>query len=184
MVVHGILLFIFCVEQWMVAKPVKRKPVVVNTVRMAEAPVVVEEPKITKVAASSTKKTTVAPKKQVPAKPSTSALQEIEQSLAAIAKPTAAAPKTAIEIPTVEFAEIEDSPIDRISSYLQEMLQLPEFGEVKVELSINRFGKLEKLEVLEAKSEKNEEFLRNQLPGLHYPCFNKAVTLTIVFSNA
>lgn len=57
-------------------------------------------------------------------------------------------------------------------AYLQTSLDLPEYGEVRTKLEIDRFGKLIHCEIVEAKSVKNADFLKNQLPQLTFPCLN------------
>jgi hypothetical protein len=187
--VHGALLLLFMIQEGI--RPVNRKRVVVNTVRIAPAPkpVVAHKPATVVASAPKPKVKAQVPKKAVVSKPAPtevrteSALKELEESVAKMAAgaPTA---KPAIDVPILDFEIPEESPTERIASYLQEVLQLPEFGQVKVDLIIDRFGKLEKMEIVESESEKNGEFLRNQLPELHFPCLNKTISLTIVFSNA
>lgn len=87
----------------------------------------------------------------------------------------------------------ESSPVlkygEFLIGYFQEALDLPEYGDVKAKIQIDRFGKLVECEILEAKSLKNAEFLKNQLPGLTFPCLNDfgiletAQTFTITFRN-
>jgi hypothetical protein len=122
----------------------------------------------------------VAPPKQAPAK----LLKEIEQNIAAIASPKIEK-KPELEVPSLPVVEeaVMESATEKIAQFLQQMLQLPEFGEVRVLVMIDRTGQLENFEVLDTKSEKNAEFLRNQLPSLRFPCLNETVSLTIVFSN-
>jgi hypothetical protein len=73
--------------------------------------------------------------------------------------------------------------------YFQENLDLPEYGDVKAQIEIDKFGKLIRYEVLETKSLKNAEFLKNALPELTFPCLNDfgifetAQTFTITFRN-
>ncbi len=73
--------------------------------------------------------------------------------------------------------------------YLQNTLDLPERGDVKLKMEIDRFGRLIDCEVLETRSEKNAEFLKNRLPELSFPCLNDfdiletAQTFTITFRN-
>jgi hypothetical protein len=75
-------------------------------------------------------------------------------------------------------------------AYLQESLDLPEYGEVKIKLTINREGNLLDSAVLASENPKNSEFLKNRLPELTFPCFNdfgvdeKNLTFTISFRNA
>lgn len=124
-----------------------------------------------------------------------SILKQIETNLTAIS--TATTPSTSkkqIEVPIFSEPQLSDisseilpedlTTNEKIILLLQETLQLPEFGEVKVFLSIDRSGRLQSLEVLKAESAKNAEFLKNRLPDLQFPCLNEATSLTVVFSNA
>lgn len=73
--------------------------------------------------------------------------------------------------------------------FLQNSLDLPEYGEVKATLEIDRFGKLVKCEILETKSTKNAAFLQSELPDLLFPYFTdfgilgETQTFTITFRN-
>lgn len=67
-------------------------------------------------------------------------------------------------------------------AYLQGCLDLPEFGEVKVDLEVDRDGHLVRIEILEEKSKKNSEFLKKRLPELVLPCFNDSSNETAVFT--
>ncbi len=116
-------------------------------------------------------------------------LKQIEQDLDTFTAVSAeTSDKTPITIPSFHFEfapEIASEPkdIEKVSVFLQETLQLPEFGEVKMELTLAKGGKFESLKILESKSQKNTDFLKNQLPSLTFPCLNEAVLLTIVFRN-
>ena len=74
-------------------------------------------------------------------------------------------------------------------AYLQNALDLPEYGDVKAKIEIDRFGQLVKCEILEAKNKKNAEFLKNRLPDLAFPCLNEfgifdtTQSFTITFRN-
>lgn len=74
--------------------------------------------------------------------------------------------------------------------YLQNSLQLPEYGRVKIQLTIDHLGRLSSCEVLEAISIKNAEFLRAELPQLVYPRLSdfginkKSHTFIISFTNS
>jgi hypothetical protein len=69
---------------------------------------------------------------------------------------------------------VEETPTygEFLIGYLQTALDLPEYGEVRARLEIDRFGRLIDCEILEAKSHKNADFLKNQLPQLTFPCLN------------
>lgn len=73
---------------------------------------------------------------------------------------------------------------ERLISFLQTVLQLPEHGEVLIKLEIGPSGDLISCEILEAHSKKNSEFLKKELPKLCFPCFNDVKTFTITFRNA
>ncbi len=74
-------------------------------------------------------------------------------------------------------------------AYLQGALDLPERGDVKLRIEIDRFGRLSECEVLDSRNSKNAEFLKNRLPELTFPCFNDfgitdlTQTFTITFRN-
>ena len=73
--------------------------------------------------------------------------------------------------------------------YLQEALDLPEYGEEKAKLTIDAAGTLLSLEIIETRSKKNSEFLKKRLPELTFPCFNDFGILetvhnfTVAFTN-
>lgn len=66
-----------------------------------------------------------------------------------------------------------DQAFDNYSAYLishlQQHLQLPDFGEVKVEIVLRPDGSVEKCSVIEAASEKNKKYLEKRLPTLRFP---------------
>jgi hypothetical protein len=97
-------------------------------------------------------------------------------------------PKT-IQPKAEVITESPATPADPTSSeiviaFLQDALQLPEYGEVRAKIEIDSFGHVVNLEFLEAKSVKNKEFLQKQLPDLLFPCLNGSTqTFTITFRN-
>lgn len=126
-----------------------------------------------------------------------SLVQEIKKDLATLEKKTAVVPKVALSLPKELFPtqpkeeiEIPDAGYGEILvSYLQNSLDLPEMGEVKVDLELDPRGQIVRFEILEAKSKKNSDFLKKRLPELALPCFNndrksdETVTFTITFKN-
>ena len=84
---------------------------------------------------------------------------------------------------------LEPTYQEYLIAYLQSVLDLPEYGDVRAKVEIDRFGRLIDCEILEAKSRKNGEFLKNQLPALTFPCLNDfgisdaTETFTITFRN-
>lgn len=123
------------------------------------------------------------------------ALREIAESLENFRRE--AKPKRELVIPTKSQRE-EEPIVERgeeptysefLVAFLQGTLDLPEFGEVKVKMEIDRFGKLVDCVVLEAKSKKNGEFLKERLPDLSFPALaefgilDSTHVFTITFRN-
>lgn len=77
----------------------------------------------------------------------------------------------------------------QLASFLQSYLELPEFGFVIAKIEINRSGKVMQVEILESKSKKNAEFLKNRLLDLDVSGLNEEGPLeknyeyTITFKN-
>ncbi|MCB1110809.1 MAG: hypothetical protein KDK64_07480 [Chlamydiia bacterium] len=73
---------------------------------------------------------------------------------------------------------------------LKEALELPEQGEVKLELTVSCMGRVLKLRILQAVSEKNRRYLELNLPQMSLPPFSEelknesAHTFTLTFCNA
>jgi len=60
---------------------------------------------------------------------------------------------------------------DELASRLKLLLKLPEYGEVKVKLTLGRAGKVVKVEVLSAESTINRKHIEKTLPNLTFPSF-------------
>lgn len=73
---------------------------------------------------------------------------------------------------------------------LKEGLELPEQGEVKLELTVSKTGRVLKLHILYAQSEKNRRYLELNLPQMSLPPFSEelkhenAHLFTLTFCNA
>ncbi|KAG8155693.1 hypothetical protein JTE90_011514 [Oedothorax gibbosus] len=73
---------------------------------------------------------------------------------------------------------------------LTQILQLPEYGEVKVKITVSPAGKIIELLVLQAESKANKLYLEKCLPNIVLPKYNEKVTLnneqtfTLTFCNA
>ncbi len=188
------------------------RPMIVRTITPFKAEQ--QAPKIKKEAITAAKsqpaakpKPTPQPKKEIAAKKieaaappvkNQNALKEIAESLKTLSSeiekpirsnlvlPAKIQPKTQFTPPASE-----ESPSygEFLIAYLQNALDLPEYGDVKATLEIDRFGKLIQCQILEAKSTKNGQFLKNQLPELVFPCLNDfgildpTQTFTITFRN-
>lgn len=98
------------------------------------------------------------------------------------------------EVANLNFLESEERDLseygERLVAFLQTCLVLPEFGDVRVDLKIDSSGRLLSYNIVDAKSKKNEDFLRKRLPELTLPCFNETKNIhaerefTIVFKSA
>jgi hypothetical protein len=127
-------------------------------------------------------------------------LKQLEETIAKIAQKddkqcksnttvtASLSPKAAVDLAIEEQA---------LSSYaallikeLTQTLQLPEYGEVKVKLTINPMGKVIKLLVLETESTANKLYLEENLPRIILPKYqeeailNKEQTFNLTFCNA
>lgn len=134
-------------------------------------------------------------------------LQEIEKSLNALSHPQIVktqSQKPELLIPSIVKtnsslrASIEppDQPTVATTYHLslieilQSSLQLPEVGPVRLKISLQAPGTIVSIQILEAKSEKNAHWLKEQLPLLDLPNFNDFgivdgdLEFTITFTNA
>lgn len=143
------------------------------------------------VPAPTPKKQPIAQKAPPPSKQN-SLIEEISSSFAALAAPgiktVAPTTKKPLSIPKLDLSVTPTDALpnttDEVIAFLQESLKLPEYGEVKAKITIDIRGQLVSVEIVEAKSAKNGQFLKNRLPELQFPCFNETTSLTIVFRNA
>ncbi len=70
--------------------------------------------------------------------------------------------------------------------YLKQVLNLPEYGDVKIQLTVKEDGSFVNLVVLKAESEKNRKYLETSLPHLSFPPLKgkkKQETFTVTFCN-
>lgn len=65
----------------------------------------------------------------------------------------------------------ERSYYDELASRLKLLLRLPEFGEVKIKLTLARSGKYVKVSIVRAESQSNRKYVEKTLPTLKYPAF-------------
>ena len=97
---------------------------------------------------------------------------------------------TAVHIQQSQVASTNPSYGEFLVGYLESTLDLPEFGQVKIQLVVDREGHVISSEILSSENLKNSEFLKNRLPQLTFPCFNdfgiteKCLTFTVSFQNA
>lgn len=143
-----------------------------------------------------------APKKEFKAPPAPQVdhqlMQELQQKLSKIEKQkqellSAREKKESVQTKPItlqidsEHEEMGESGgyAELLVSYLYEKLQLPELGEVKIQLTLRQDGSIDKLVVLEAKSKKNKTYLEEKLPQLKLPPLeSKDITVfTLNFCN-
>jgi hypothetical protein len=126
-----------------------------------------------------------------------SLIQEIEKDLADLEKKPTSVHKSSLSLPKEivaphvkeETEECHAGYGEILVSYLQNSLELPEMGEVKIDLEIDSLGHVVHFEIIEAKNKKNSDFLKKRLPELTLPCFNndrksdETAKFTITFKN-
>lgn len=157
------------------AKPAAKPP----------APAPKKEPPIAKAPAPPPKKTQM-PKRS----PLTQELlQELEESIAKIegkhdkvdTRKQLTTPQS-IEIPNHDT--IEESYAEALILCLRQSLHLPDYGEVKLKITLKEDGSVERLVVLKADSEKNRNYLETHLPHLKFPAIKKTEhTFVLTFCN-
>ncbi len=63
----------------------------------------------------------------------------------------------------------DEEYISFLIGYLQECLQLPDVGEVKIQISLRKDGSVETMKVMHTESAKNRKYLEEHLPNLSFP---------------
>ncbi len=63
---------------------------------------------------------------------------------------------------------------DQLASRLRTLLQLPDYGEVELKLSLDRAGKVLKLLIVRTESEINKTYVEEALPQLSFSSFGKS----------
>lgn len=145
-----------------------------------------------------------AEKKKVnaPAPKVQSLLQSIEESLDKIDQPkvrkktaqTADLPvkKKRLKIDDLDSSSAigySDNYQDQLIDLLQSGLDLPDYGEVKLKLTLKKDGTIMELTIIEAQSQKNRSYLEKNLKTVHFPVFSGGLakenthTFTLTFCN-
>jgi hypothetical protein len=62
-----------------------------------------------------------------------------------------------------------DSYTEYLAHFLKQELKLPDFGQVKVEITLNKDGCVEKCLVISSQSAKNKKYLEEKLPSSTLP---------------
>lgn len=88
-----------------------------------------------------------------------------------------------------QFSSQERSYHQELISRLKLQLKLPDYGEVKVKLTLERSGRVAKVSVIAAESSKNRAYIEKKLPDMNYPSFgsnfpeHSQYTFVLVLSN-
>lgn len=160
--------------------------------KASPSPAAVQRPSIAKTAPAKEKKKTELPppkaKKDVAAtKPledtqKNELISQLDKGLAALAAPKVAASKQEATKPPAQGHSVpnvakELNPSlsagyeEELVTRLRLLLRLPEYGAVRVAMTLNRKGQVQKIAVLAAESLKNQEYIEKTLPGIVFPGF-------------
>ena len=187
----------------------KKEQAAKNPLQKSTTPSVKKEPAIADKQLSKTKQPPAKknPPPQNRAKISDSLLKELEEGIAkmenksdpkAVAKKATFPNKTLaplslqIDIPSNQLQNFEDGQSDYkdiLVQHLHQSLSLPDYGEVKIQLSLRQDGTVVKVNVLKTQSEKNKQYLENNLLRLKLPRFDgtyadkKEYTFILTFCN-
>ena len=140
------------------------------------------------------------PSSNKPAKPAipNALLDELDKSIENMAKPSKSkAPRGKAHMPSLEIeqggpisAPSQDLQYQEIlAAFFHEQLQLPEFGEVTIKVTVHKDGTIKTATVTRSESSKNRKYLEEQLPRLHLPrptsstFFEDQQTFLITFSH-
>lgn len=124
-------------------------------------------------------------------------LKELQDSLKKLESPASKESSSVLSLPkTIQNLEIDhlekEPPTDYfviLAQTLKNELELPEYGDVKLELTVLNSGRVTRLKVLNASSEKNQRYLELKLPNVILPPFSEDLkndrehTFTLTFCN-
>lgn len=134
------------------------------------------KPKATTPSKPKTSSPIAQPQKQKSPRPNhalTTLAKELEKSIAQIqtSTPEKSAPPVR-KIAKLQIDAPEEKQSDYVASltrYLHTALHLPDFGQVKMQLTVRQDGTIVKLLVIKAESEENRKYLEKHIPLLHFP---------------
>jgi outer membrane biosynthesis protein TonB len=184
--------------------PAKKETPAPKTTAQKKTPSEKKEPAVAEKKLSKSKQPPPPAKKNPPqqnrAKISDSLLKELEDSIAkienkkpvskAISPGKALAPiPLQIDLLSSDHEDASADYSDLLVGYLHQSLSLPDYGEVKIQLSLRQDGSVSKVIVLKTQSEKNKRYLESSLPKLNFPRFEgtysnkKECTFILTFCN-
>ncbi len=164
-------------------QPVKKKPASVPSPKVVTAEKPLPKPQQKKPVEKK-----VAPLEKKPPTPTPSTDKQevaakVRASLAQLrhdpATPSTAAPLvialpvTAVATADVPQATVEPSYLDELAIRLKAVLRLPEYGEVKADITLDRTGKVLALRILAAESSANRRYVEATVPKSKFPDFGK-----------
>jgi hypothetical protein len=158
------------------------RQVVTTTKAKCVAKTVKLEPKKATVARPKPKQKPVAkPKKKTPPKIEKDLLAKAQESIAKIGKKgdksrvapsKVALPKALSMEPEPEVVQVEQGDYrEELISRLKLLLRLPEFGAVKLELTISRQGVVQNIAIVSTESQINRAYVEKTLPEMKFPGF-------------
>ena len=173
--VHAVVFCFFLTYQIAPYRGLKRLTVKERTLAARPKTKPKKAPPRIKKARATPKKKSVKKTKPKPKEPSIPAhlLDQIEESIAKIEKKPHKRPhKTQLEVPVLEVSkESATSYQDKVIAILHRSLSLPEHGEVDVQLTLLKDGRVQSVEIKQAASTKNKEYLKQNLPQVIFPPF-------------
>ena len=181
-VIGSHLLLFFLPFQYKKEASIYKKPIIIRNVVSSPPSRTIPKPK-TYSKTENTKKKTL--------------LKQLKESLDTIEKTMPSKQTTPLTVPKIiSSLEIDETKQNDLSDYfplltqiLQKELELPEYGDVKLELTLLNNGKVSNIRILNAASEKNQHYLNLHLPKITFPPFNKDLkhkreyTFTLTFCN-
>lgn len=184
---------------WMPTKPIEKKPLKVRTVVKAPPPPPAPAPtppapvvQVVKAPPAPPKKAPP-PRKQAPQKRPVAKkpaappavpqnlVNQLKQSIAKIDEnPQKVLTNRALKAPSAiatlkvdQMAEeVEDGYVSSLVDCLQSALDLPEVGEVKLELTLTSGGRFVRIKVVKSGSDRNRLFLESALKSIPFPPFS------------
>lgn len=126
----------------------------------------------------------VPPKQEKRGKVSDALLKDLDDQIKALDKKSSFK-KAAPYVPAVTEQDYSSD----LASLLHQSLNLPDHGEVKIKLTVRKDGTVVSVAILQAESEKNRQYLQENLPKLRFPSFqgsfakNAQHTFVLTFCN-
>ncbi len=155
----------------LVVKTISLRPP--QTITPSSAPPAPSPKKAEPVAEKPKTKPSIQKKKETVAREDDPLLKTARQALQNLQKPVLVEPTQSL--PSLSSARVETGlPYDQtLAQRLQQLIRLPEYGEVTIQLTLHRNGIVAQLEVLTSESESNRRYVQKELPNLRFPAFGR-----------